>query len=90
MFTTTTPKKYSPSDSRLVERFCEIFEIDDWRQLPKGQIGEMVFVKMPQFWKARAEWLHTEDPTELLKDTTMAGAHSLSGTPAYQRLNGNE
>ena len=83
-------KKYSPSDSHLVQRYCEIFEIDDWRSLPKGQLGAMVFVQMPQFWKARSEWLHTEDPAELLKHTLVEHAYSIKGTPAFERLNGNE
>jgi hypothetical protein len=86
MFTAT--KKYSPNDPALIERYCTIMEISDWRQLPKGQIGAMVFVEMPAFWKARAEWLKTEDPSELLKDTPVEGAHSLPGTPAFERLNG--
>jgi dihydroorotase-like cyclic amidohydrolase len=89
MFTATRPPKYSPSDSRLVQRYCEIFEIDDWRQLSKGQRGAMVFVEMPAFWKARSEWLKTEDPAELLKNTPVEGAHSLKGTPAHKRLNGD-
>jgi hypothetical protein len=84
----TTPKKYSPSDSRLVQRYCEIFEIEDWRSLPKEKLGAMVFVEMPQFWVARAEWLRTDDVDELLKDTPLAGSHSLPGTPAHKRLNG--
>jgi hypothetical protein len=86
MFATTTPKKYNPSDSRLVQRYCEIFEIDNWKTLSKEKIGALVFHEMPQFWKSRAEWLRTEDPDDLLKDTTVQGAHSLKGTPASQRL----
>lgn len=81
-----TPK-YSSSDKILVDRYCEIFEIPDWKELPKGQIGAMVFVQMPEFWKQRSEWLCTEDPAELLKHTPIEGAHSIQGTPAYQRLN---
>lgn len=89
MIFTTTPK-YSPNDPALIERYCTIMEISDSRQLPKGQIGAMVFVEMPAFWKARSEWLRTEDPAELLKGTPVQGAHSLKGTPAFERLNSNE
>jgi hypothetical protein len=84
----TANRKYSSSDTALVQRFCEIHEISDWRELPREQRLGMVFESMPSFWKARAEWLKTSDVADLLAGTPIEGAHSIAGTPANRRLNG--
>ncbi|MGB8698509.1 MAG: hypothetical protein WCD18_03755 [Thermosynechococcaceae cyanobacterium] len=84
--TLSTESRYKPIDEHLLRRYCEIFEIRDWKALPKDRLGAIVFVEMPAFWKERSEWLCTKDPEELLKNTPVLSAHTFPGTPAYQRL----
>jgi hypothetical protein len=79
---------YRPNDPVLVKHYCQLFEISDWRQLPREQRLDMVFQEMPSFWAARSEWLRTSNPSELLRGTPLEGAHSIEDTTAYRRLNG--
>jgi hypothetical protein len=88
MFTATIPKKYSTNDPALIERYCQIFQIN-WKDLSRDRLGALVFTEMPKFWQRRAEYLNTQDASELLKDTPVEGAHSLEEYDStYKRLHG--
>lgn len=69
---TKTAKKYNPNDPKMVQRFCEVHEISDWRLLPKTVRLRMCFTAMPKFWAERSRWLNTTDPDELLSQTLAA------------------
>jgi hypothetical protein len=38
MFTATIPKKYSTNDPTLIERYCQIFQIN-WKDLSRDRLG---------------------------------------------------
>jgi hypothetical protein len=50
MFTATIPKKYSTNDPALIERYCQIFQIN-WKDLSRDRLGALVFTEMPKFWQ---------------------------------------
>jgi hypothetical protein len=78
---------FNPNHPLLLERYLELFELEDWRNLPKSQIGNLAF-GVADFWRDRAKFLSVRSEADLLAGTPIAGKHTLSGTPSYKRLNG--
>jgi hypothetical protein len=78
---------FNPNHPLLLERYLELFELQDWKNLPQSQIGDLAF-GVAEFWKDRAKFLAVNSEADLLANTPIEGKHTLPGTPAYQRLNG--
>jgi hypothetical protein len=75
---------FNPNSSALKERYMQLFEVGDFRSLPKQEIANLAF-GIPEFWTNRARFLAVDSEAELLRNTPLEGAHSLPGTPAYRR-----
>jgi hypothetical protein len=78
---------FNPNSPVLKQRYMELFEVGDFRSLPKQEIANLAF-GIPEFWTDRARFLAVDSETELLRDTPLSGVHTLPGTPAYRRANG--
>jgi hypothetical protein len=76
---------FNPNSDALKQRYFELFEISDFRNLPQQEIGKLAF-GVGEFWQDRAKFLAVDSEAELLKDTPINARHSLPGTPAYKRL----
>lgn len=78
---------FNPNHPLLLERYLELFELQDWKNLPQSQIGSLAF-GVAEFWKDRAKYLSVSSEADLLAGTPIAGRHTLPNTPAYRRQNG--
>ncbi|HEY9825098.1 MAG TPA: hypothetical protein V6D19_06600 [Stenomitos sp.] len=68
------------NDPRLQQRYIELIDAQNWRELPKEKIGQIAFGSMP-FWEERARFLSATSEDELLAKTPVAGRFSLPNKP---------
>ncbi len=69
MFSTPiTRVRLNFSDPKLTDRYCEIHEIDDWRELPAQEILDLAF-QMGDYWRERAKSLNAATVAGLLDQT---------------------
>lgn len=80
---------FNANDPALLQRYTELHDIDDWKSLPRDEVGKLAF-GIREFWRTRAERLGVNTVEDLLRLTPAAGRHTLEGTPANARLNGGQ